>query len=50
MKGFSPTWCEWISKVMTRGSVAIKVNDNIGYFFSNQESSAARGSVISDSV
>ena len=28
MKGFSPTWCEWISKVMSRGSVAIKVNDN----------------------
>jgi hypothetical protein len=33
MKGFSSTWCEWISKVMTRGSVAIKVNDNIGHFF-----------------
>jgi hypothetical protein len=29
MKGFSPTWCEWISKVMSRGSVAVKVNDNI---------------------
>jgi hypothetical protein len=33
MKVFSPTWCEWISKVMTRGSVAVKVNDNIGHFF-----------------
>ena len=33
MKGFSPTWCEWISKAMSRGSVAIKVNDNIGHFF-----------------
>jgi hypothetical protein len=31
MKGFSPIWCEWISKVMTRGSVAVKVNDNIGH-------------------
>jgi 3-oxoacyl-(acyl-carrier-protein) synthase len=30
MKGFSSTWCEWISKVMTRENVAIKVNDNIG--------------------
>jgi retron-type reverse transcriptase len=33
MKGFSPTWCEWISKVMSRGSVAVKVNDNIGHYF-----------------
>ena len=29
MKGFSPSRCEWISKVMTRGSVVVKVNDNI---------------------
>ena len=33
MKGFSPTWCEWISKVMSRGSVAVKVNNNIRHFF-----------------
>ena len=33
MKGFSPSRCEWISKVMTSGSVAVKVNDNIGHFF-----------------
>jgi hypothetical protein len=33
MKGFSSTWCEWILKVMSRGSVAVKVNNNIGHFF-----------------
>jgi hypothetical protein len=33
MKGFSQTWCEWISKIMSRGSVAIKVNDNVGHYF-----------------
>jgi hypothetical protein len=33
MKGFSPTWCEWILKVMSRGSVTVKVNDNIGHYF-----------------
>jgi hypothetical protein len=33
MKGFSSTWCEWISKVMSRGSVAVKVNDSIGHYF-----------------
>jgi hypothetical protein len=29
LKGFSPTWCEWISKIISRGSVAVKVNDDI---------------------
>jgi hypothetical protein len=33
MKGFSPTWYHWISKVMSRGSVAVKVNDNVGHCF-----------------
>ena len=33
MKGFSQTWCEWISKVISRGSVAVKVNDNVGHYF-----------------
>ena len=33
MKGFSSTWCEWISKVISRGSVAVKVNDNTGHYF-----------------
>jgi hypothetical protein len=37
MKGFSLTWCEWILKVMTRGSVALKVNNNIGHFFQTRE-------------
>jgi len=30
MNGFSSTWCEWISKVMS-GSVAVEVNDNIDH-------------------
>jgi hypothetical protein len=37
MKGFSPTWCEWILKVMTRGSVVAPVNDNIGHFFQTRK-------------
>jgi hypothetical protein len=37
MKGFSPTWCEWIFKVMTRESVAIKVNDNLGHYFQTRK-------------
>jgi nucleoid-associated protein YejK len=31
MKGFPPTWCERIQCIMNRGSVAIKVNKNIGH-------------------
>ena len=37
MKGFSPVWCEWISKVMSRGSVAVKVNDNLGHYFQTRK-------------
>ena len=37
MKGFSPIWCEWIAKVMTRGSVVVKVNDNLGHYFQTKK-------------
>jgi len=37
MKGFSLTWHEWISKVIFRGSVAVKVNDNIGHYFQTRK-------------
>jgi len=37
MKGFSPVLCEWISKVMSRGSVAVKVNDNLGHYFQTRK-------------
>jgi len=37
MKGFSPAWCEWISNVMSRGSVAVKVNDNICHYFQTRK-------------
>ena len=33
IKGFSPKWCEWIHKVMSKVSVAVRVNDDIGPFF-----------------
>ena len=37
MKRFSPIWFEWISKVMCRGSVALKVNDNISHYFQTRK-------------
>jgi hypothetical protein len=33
MKGFSSKWCKWIEKNLTRRTVGIKVNDDIGHYF-----------------
>ena len=33
MKSFSLLWCAWIDQVVSRGSVGMNVNDDIGYFF-----------------
>jgi retron-type reverse transcriptase len=33
MKGFHPKWCSWIQKFIRRGSVGIRVNDDIGHYF-----------------
>src|SRR6266542_5737705 len=37
MKGFAPKWCDWIDKVMSKGSVAIKVNDQICHYFQTRK-------------
>jgi hypothetical protein len=31
MKSFSSKWCLWIEQVVTKGSVGIKVNNDIGH-------------------
>jgi hypothetical protein len=33
MKGFHLKWCEWIKKFVEKGSVSIKVNNDIGHYF-----------------
>jgi hypothetical protein len=33
MKGFNPMWCKWIEDFVTKGSVGVKVNDNISHYF-----------------
>jgi hypothetical protein len=30
IKGFLEKWCHWISQIISKGSVGVKVNDNIG--------------------
>ena len=37
LKGFSSTWCSWIQQVVTKGSVAVKVNDDIGHYFQSKK-------------
>ena len=34
MKDFSQVWCHWIDQTMRGGSVNIRVNDEVGLFFS----------------
>jgi len=32
MKGFSPLWCQWIQQFVSGGSVAVKVNNDVGHY------------------
>jgi hypothetical protein len=33
MKGSNSKWCKWIENFVSRGTVGIKVNDDIGHYF-----------------
>jgi retron-type reverse transcriptase len=33
MKGFDDRWCVWIHNFVSRGSVGIRVNEDIGHYF-----------------
>ena len=37
MKGFDPKWCQWINNFIEKGSVGIKVNDDIGHYFQTKK-------------
>jgi hypothetical protein len=37
MKGFDPTWCRWIQEFVSRFSIGIKVNDDIGHYFQTRK-------------
>jgi hypothetical protein len=37
MKGFCGKWCHWIEKIVTGGSVSVKVNDDVGHFFQTKK-------------
>jgi hypothetical protein len=37
MKGFDPKWCEWIKNFFEKGSVGIRVNNDIGHYFQTRK-------------
>jgi hypothetical protein len=37
MKGFDPKWCQWINNFIEKGSVGIRVNDDIGHYFQTRK-------------
>jgi hypothetical protein len=37
MKGCDPTWCQWINQYVSKGSVGIKVNDQLGHYFQTRK-------------
>ena len=37
LKGFAPKWAAWIKQTTSKGSVGIKVNDNVGHFFQTKK-------------
>jgi hypothetical protein len=37
MKGFNPKWCDWIKNFVEKGSVGIRVNNDIGHYFQTRK-------------
>jgi hypothetical protein len=37
IKGFSQKWCHWINQFVSKGSVGVKVNDDVGRYFQTKK-------------
>lgn len=37
IKRFAPKWCDWIQLVVEKGNIAVKLNDDISYFFQTKK-------------
>jgi hypothetical protein len=37
IKGFSQKWCHWINQFVGKGSVGVKVNDDVGRYFQTKK-------------
>jgi hypothetical protein len=47
IKGFDPKWCQWVHEFVSRGSVGIRVNDDIGHYFQTKKGASIRRSPLS---
>lgn len=36
-RGFCKKWCDWIQKVVTSGTLTVKINDSIGSYFKSKK-------------
>jgi hypothetical protein len=37
MRGFPSLWCQWVENVVSKGSVCVQVNDELGHFFQTRK-------------
>jgi retron-type reverse transcriptase len=37
MRGFPSLWCQWIENVISKGSVGVQINDELGHFFKTRK-------------
>ena len=37
MKGFNQTWGSWVEQYVSKGSVSVKVNDDLGRYFQSKK-------------
>jgi hypothetical protein len=36
MRGFPSLWCQWVENVVSKGSVCVQINDELGHFFQSR--------------
>jgi hypothetical protein len=37
MNGFDPKWCQWVQNFVSRGSVGVRVNSDVGHYFQTKK-------------
>ena len=45
--GFSDVWCSWIQKVVTGGTISVKLNDKLGPYFVSSIKGVRQGDPLS---
>jgi hypothetical protein len=37
MRGFPSLWCQWVEYAVSKGSVCVQINDELGHFFQSRK-------------